>query len=154
MTELTKQSILNHLNKLKAYGFSYHENVNVNIVYKNNAISKNKLSSNFDFNLLDKGTAVENFVFNYLDYILWKESSFNFEFTFRSSVEHYYPQNPISKEHTIDKSIYDLFGNLCLISSSKNSRLSNHMPTAKKDYYFKVGADSLKQQLMMHLLIR
>lgn len=120
-----------------------------NIVYKNNAISKNKLSSNFDFNLLDKGTAVENFVFNYLDYILWKESSFNFEFTFRSSVEHYYPQNPISKEHTIDKSIYDLFGNLCLISSSKNSRLSNHMPTAKKDYYFKVGADSLKQQLMM-----
>ncbi len=34
MTELTKQSILNHLNKLKAYGFSYHENINVNINQK------------------------------------------------------------------------------------------------------------------------
>lgn len=119
------------------------------IIYKNNAITTNKANLNYNFNKLDNGTAVENFVFNYLDYILWKEKNVNFEFTFRSSVEHYYPQNPISKEHIIDKSIYDLFGNLCLISSSKNSRLSNHMPTAKKDYYYKVGADSLKQQRMM-----
>lgn len=120
-----------------------------NIVYKNNAIVTNKAIFNYNFDKLDNGTAVENFVFNYLDYILWKEQNVNFEFTFRSSVEHYYPQNPISKEHKIEASVYDLFGNLCLISSSKNSRLSNHMPTAKKDYYFKVGADSLKQQLMM-----
>jgi hypothetical protein len=120
-----------------------------NIIYKNQAISINKSSLNYNFNKLDNGTAVENFVFNYLDYILWKEKNVNFEFTFRSSVEHYYPQNPISKEHSIDSKIYDLFGNLCLISSSKNSRLSNHMPSAKKDYYYKVGADSLKQQLMM-----
>ncbi|MBB4119820.1 hypothetical protein GGR32_002126 [Mesonia hippocampi] len=119
------------------------------IIYKNNAITVN---NNYELALLDRGTAVENFVFNYLDYILWKENvngSSSFEFTFRSSVEHYYPQNPISKEHAIDKSIYDLFGNLCLISSSKNSRLSNHLPSAKKDYYIKVGPDSLKQQLMM-----
>jgi hypothetical protein len=42
-----------------------------------------------------------NFIFNYLDYLLWlkyKESDSkikNFKFTFRSSVEHYYPQNPM-----------------------------------------------------------
>lgn len=120
-----------------------------NIIYKNNAISINKPIGNYSFNELDNGTAVENFVFNYLDYILWKEKNVNFEFTFRSSVEHYYPQNPISKEHKIASTIYDLFGNLCLISSSKNSRLSNHMPSAKRDFYYKVGADSLKQQLMM-----
>lgn len=123
-----------------------------NIIYINNGKSVNKQLNKYNLDFLDRGTAVENFVFNYLDYILWKEnsiSSSNFEFTFRSSVEHYYPQNPISPEHKIDKSIYDLFGNLCLISSSKNSRLSNHMPSAKKDYYYKVGADSLKQQLMM-----
>jgi len=119
------------------------------IIYKNNALSINKLTKNYNFDDLDTGTAVENFIFNYLDYILWKENKENFEFTFRSSVEHYYPQNPISKEHKIDKSIYDLFGNLCLISSSKNSRLSNYMPSAKKDHYYKVGADSLKQQEMM-----
>lgn len=119
------------------------------IIYENYGVSKNKSILKYDFDKLDNGTDVENFVFNYLDYILWKEGNVNFEFTFRSSVEHYYPQNPISKEHSIDKSIYDLFGNLCLISSSKNSRLSNHMPSAKKDFYYKVGADSLKQQIMM-----
>ncbi len=122
------------------------------IIYTNDSYSQNLKNGNYDFNLLDKGTAVENFIFNYLDYILWTENvkkSSEFEFTFRSSVEHYYPQNPISKEHKIDEKIYDMFGNLCLISSSKNSRLSNHMPSAKKDYYHKVGADSLKQQLMM-----
>lgn len=119
------------------------------IIYKNQGLSINKTTLNYSLDKLDKGTAVENFIFNYLDYILWKETNSNFEFTFRSSVEHYYPQNPISKEHTIDKTIFDLFGNLCLISSSKNSRLSNHMPSAKRDFYYKVGADSLKQQLMM-----
>lgn len=122
------------------------------IIYVNKGQSKNKADGNYDLSLLDRGTAVENFVFNYLDYILWKEGvgkASDFEFTFRSSVEHYYPQNPISKEDKIDQSVCDLFGNLCLISSSKNSRLSNHMPEAKKDYYRRVGADSLKQSRMM-----
>lgn len=122
------------------------------IIYENQGRSVNKDTGAYNLDVLDQGTAVENFVFNYLDYILWKENEkgpSNFEFTFRSSVEHYYPQNPISKDHKIDASVYDMFGNLCLISSSKNSRLSNHMPAAKKDYYHKVGADSLKQQLMM-----
>lgn len=125
------------------------------IIYSNNGISANmNKSSNFDINYLDRGTSVENFVFNYLDYILWKnqsEGSATYEFSFNSSVEHYYPQNPISPEHKIPSSIYDLFGNLCLISSSKNSRLSNHMPEAKKDFYYKVGADSLKQRTMMNI---
>jgi hypothetical protein len=122
------------------------------MIYKNKSISKNKVEGKYDFSLLDRGTEVENFVFNYLDYILWKEGvgqANAFEFTFRSSVEHYYPQNPISKEHTIAASIYDLFGNLCLISNSKNSRLSNYMPAAKKDHYSNVKPDSLKQFLMM-----
>lgn len=122
------------------------------IIYINKGISENKKNGKYNLDLLDRGTAVENFVFNYLDYILWKENSIgssDFEFSFRSSVEHYYPQNPISPEHKIGREIYDLFGNLCLISSSKNSRLSNHMPLAKKDFYDKVGTDSLKQDLMM-----
>jgi hypothetical protein len=125
------------------------------IIYSNFGLSVNlDKNSNFDFNNLDRGTSVENFVFNYLDYILWKnnsEGSSTYEFSFNSSVEHYYPQNPISSEHKIPSSIYDLFGNLCLISSSKNSRLSNHMPEAKKDFYYKVGSDSLKQRLMMNI---
>lgn len=125
------------------------------IIYKNGgkSINENK-KEHLDLSLLDKGTDVENFVFNFLDFKLWKdkvEGSSSFEFAFRSSVEHYYPQNPIAKDHKIDASIYNLFGNLCLISSSKNSKLSNHMPEAKKDYYVRVNPDSLKQKEMMKL---
>ncbi len=106
-----------------------------------------------DMSLLDTGTAVENFVFNYLDYLLWEAERpgwKHFEFTFRSSVEHYYPQNPIVESDRIsDKSVLNDFGNLCLISASKNSKLSNNMPEAKRDYYERAGCDSIKQRLMM-----
>lgn len=123
------------------------------MIYKNNGQSLNHgQTDKQDLSQLDKGTDVENFVFNFLDFILWQgkvDGAKTFEFAFRSSVEHYYPQNPIAKDHKIDSSIYDLFGNLCLISSSKNSKLSNHMPEAKKDYYIKVNPDSLKQKEMM-----
>lgn len=124
-----------------------------NIIYMNEGKSVNcGQNDKLDISSLDKGTDVENFIFNYLDFILWKkevDGARIFDFAFRSSVEHYYPQNPIAKDHKLDASIYNLFGNLCLISSSKNSKLSNHMPEAKKDYYNKVRPDSLKQKEMM-----
>jgi hypothetical protein len=141
------------------------------IIYKNNDVSKN---TDIDETKLNQGTAVENFIFNYLDYLLWqdyrttekqyfkdkfkgnKETLIkdtritNFEYTFRSSVEHYYPQHPIVGNPPIDKEWLNDFGNLCLISSSKNSRLSNFMPNAKKDYYNKSATiDSIKQRIMM-----
>ena len=72
----------------------------------------------------------------------------NYSFTFRSSVEHYYPKNPLSGEK-LEESVLDSFGNLCLISHSKNSRLSNHSPQSKKDHYRKGQIDSPKQWLMM-----
>ncbi len=106
-----------------------------------------------DEQLLNAGTNVENFVFNYLDYLLWKQNrlgSERFEYTFRSSVEHYYPQNPIVPDDRLeDEAILNDFGNLCLISASKNSRLSNNMPEAKRDYYERSSCDSIKQRLMM-----
>ena len=40
------------------------------------------------------------------------------------------------------------FGNLCLISHSKNSRLSNFSPKAKADHYRSGAIDSIKQHLM------
>ncbi|SHI90343.1 Protein of unknown function [Hymenobacter daecheongensis DSM 21074] len=103
--------------------------------------------------LLHQGTGVENFVFNYLDFLLWKRDKAahkDFEFTFRSSVEHYYPQHPLDAEPLPDKYLHH-FGNLCLISSSKNSALRNYLPWAKKDHYIRVRPDSLKQRLMMDL---
>jgi len=66
-------------------------------------------------------------------------------------VEHYYPQNPVGNIERLGSVICDNFGNLCLISRSKNSKLSNHLPEAKKDYYKNAGIDSLKQRLMMKI---
>ena len=141
------------------------------IIYTNNGQQKNS-ETDIDINKLNQGTAVENFIFNYLDYLLWQdyradknyfkiknEQAFtdnrvkDFEYTFRSSVEHYYPQHPIDENLILkgqDADWLNNFGNLCLISGSKNSRLSNFMPAAKKDYY--TGSptiDSIKQRIMM-----
>lgn len=100
------------------------------------------------------GNIENNLVFNFLDYLLWlehraKESVKSYEFTFRSSVEHYYPQNPLDGQARLDADRLDSFGNLCLISHSKNSRLSNFMPAAKKEFYKNNTIDSIKQYLMM-----
>ena len=108
-------------------------------------------SSNEEWN---GGVLVPNFVFNRLDYQLWekyKNTYPQFRFTFRSSVEHHYPQHP-SEEHgleKLDKKTLDNFGNLYLLSQSKNSRLSNLPPEAKLTYYPNGDYDSLKQALMM-----
>ena len=141
------------------------------IIYTNEGKQKNSVTD-IDINKLNQGTAVENFIFNYLDYLLWQDyradknyfkikngQAFydnrvkDFEYTFRSSVEHYYPQHPIDENFKLkgqDAEWLDNFGNLCLISGSKNSRLSNFMPTAKKDYYTGSSTiDSIKQRIMM-----
>jgi len=112
-----------------------------------------------DFHKLRYGQIDHILVFNFLDYLLWlklKTTTIypkvkNFEFTPRSSVEHYYPQVPIEKAiETIDKDDLHAFGNLCLISHEKNARLNNHTPIAKKDYYKGFSTiDSVKQFLMM-----
>ena len=118
------------------------------------ALTGDKLSQRLSF-----GKIENNLVFNYLDYLLWlkhKDSGSSnsavsaFEFTFRSSVEHYYPQNPLGHE-ALPPETLNSFGNLCLISHSKNSRLSNFMPQAKKEYYQNNTIDSIKQHLMMQL---
>lgn len=100
------------------------------------------------------GNIENNLVFNFLDYLLWLEhraedSVRSYEFTFRSSVEHYYPQNPLDGQARLDADTLNSFGNLCLISHSKNSRLSNFMPSAKKEFYKNNTIDSVKQHLMM-----
>lgn len=110
---------------------------------------------NLDWNKLDRGTSVENFVFNYLDYKLWLEDQkgkkrfSSFQFTIRSSVEHYYPQQPMGGIRELESGILNSFGNLCLISSSRNSQLSNMPPSAKKVYLENLSTESIKQRIMM-----
>lgn len=101
------------------------------------------------------GNIANNLVFNYLDYLLWlkykkdEQKIREYEFSFRSSVEHYYPQTPIDGAERLPPESLNLFGNLCLISHSKNSRLSNLTPKAKQDHYLNGSIDSIKQWLMM-----
>lgn len=131
---------------------------------KNLAKERYKKIIENDEDILNEGTDVPHFIFNYLDYLLWEDDNYkklnisiddnislkinNFKFTFRSSVEHYYPQNPLSGE-TLKEDMLNNFGNLCLISRSKNSKLSNSLPRAKKEHYINNDIDSIKQAIMM-----
>ena len=113
-------------------------------------VSRDAMKSRLSF-----GSIENNLVFNYLDYLLWLEHQATdskvraYEFTFRSSVEHYYPQHPLPGHDFLPADTLNSFGNLCLISHSKNSRLSNFRPEAKKEYYENNTIDSVKQHLMM-----
>lgn len=105
---------------------------------------------------LSFGKIENNLVFNFLDYILWRQNEKDqkineYEFTFRSSVEHFYPQHPMEGHEKLDPQVLNTFGNLCLISHSKNSKLSNYQPKAKAEHYVKGGMDSVKQHLMMQV---
>ncbi|MFC5077104.1 hypothetical protein VTH8203_02391 [Vibrio thalassae] len=115
--------------------------------------------------VLHQGTGVQNFVFNRLDYLLWRQLDkgvpvgrihgsdlgkhfSEFQFSFRTSVEHYFPQTDPSGARKMED--VDRFGNLCLISPSSNSRLSNYSPQDKKKFYIENNrAESLKQAIMM-----
>lgn len=97
------------------------------------------------------GVRTPHIVFNYLDYLLWKEDKEkykDFVFEFRNSVEHWYPQHP--SDGTIEPwDGRDVFGNLCIISRSVNSKFSNLSPESKmKSYKKMVQKGSLKLRIM------
>lgn len=123
----------------------------------------------FNTDPLHRGTGVQNYVFNLLDYRLWRDltagQSFDgkganhpdikkhfedFQFSpSRTSVEHYFPQTDPSGANKMGNDVHR-FGNLCLISPSSNSRLSNYSPADKKKFYAETErAESLKQAIMM-----
>ena len=102
---------------------------------------------------------VSYFMLNYVDYCLWyqwkkerteffgqyvesqnkdaeklKAAFHKFVFMHRSSIEHCYPRNPEDQSNRktgADLIALNQLGNLCLVSHSENSRLSNRMPAAK-----------------------
>lgn len=132
-----------------------------------------------DSNELDKGTKVRHFIFNYLDYLLYKKykdnsvssyfpvesnraADFNelqsyfekFRFTYRHSVEHCYAQNLGKNDEEIEQ-VIDNFGNLCLIEADFNSSLSDNTPCLKRAKLLELlrknqdRSASLKQVIML-----
>lgn len=115
-----------------------------------------------------KGTATPHIIFNYLDYLLWKQDyqktqtkrEFNdFTFEFRNSVEHWYPQNPSSDSFSRwdyvkgHHETVDCFGNLCLVQRNVNSKFSNLDPKSKKTTYKDfIAKGSLKLREMSKIL--
>lgn len=112
-----------------------------------------------DMSRLCYGNIDNNFVFNYLDYLLWCNNKGSgavnkFEFTFRSSVEHFYPQHPMDGYQPLEKEPLNAFGNLCLISHSKNSRLSNFDPKLKLGHFQQEIKDGKLDSLKLHEMIK
>ncbi len=103
------------------------------------------------------GVATPHIVLNYLDYLLWKQDTkIDFDFEFRNSVEHWYPQNPsggtFSRWEDVGPEGLNRFGNLCLIQRSENSRFSNLAPNAKKSTFKgKISKGSLKLRRMSEI---
>lgn len=91
----------------------------------------------YEFGDYASGVGTPHIVFNYLDYLLWKKAKKtykDFVFEFRNSVEHWYPQHP--SDGSIEPwDERDVFGNLCIISRSVNSKFSNLSPASKMDTY-------------------
>jgi hypothetical protein len=126
------------------------------MIYQPELLNANNSIDNTKFSF---GSITNNLLFNYVDYLLWKKEVhkenkdskiIDFKFTSRSSVEHYYPQNPKEGFPLMeDSTILNCFGNLCLISHSKNSALSNFSPLSKAEFYLKSEIDSIKQYIML-----
>ena len=104
---------------------------------------------------------VRVFAFNYLDYLLWKdtellqETKSKFRFSFKSSVEHFSPQTSRVNEILSETDLHG-FGNLCLMNISENSSLSNDTPKQKAEILEsqrnKMAPLSLKLELMIATL--
>lgn len=125
------------------------------IVYRKEGMPQNHIDD-IDWGAINQGCNVQNFIFNFYDFILWREKSGQhekFDFTYRTSVEHFYPQKPMPGYEPLPTEYLNSFGNLCLISSGMNSKFSNNMPKAKYDNFGSSkemrSALSLKLQEMM-----
>ena len=106
--------------------------------------------------------AIRVYDFNFIDYVLWKNCSDlkgkyssvefeDFKFTYRRSIEHWFPQHPNSDEivEKIDDKFLHSFGNLCIITDSQNSKFGNLVPSAKYNQWQDIfHRQSLKLQIM------
>lgn len=107
-------------------------------------------------NKLDVGSGfdIERIVFTYLDYILWRDKDDkykDFQFQFRTSIEHFYPQHPINGKTWGDEYL-NSFGNLALVTVSANSKFSNMIPTSKVENYEDIFKQSPKLIEMKEML--
>ena len=109
------------------------------------------------------GFGFERIVFTYLDYLIYRDGysyngheiirplSSDWQFQFRSSIEHFYPQNPteLARWENDDS---NCFGNLALITVSGNSIFNNASPDGKASSNPGIIAQSLKLKIMAEMM--
>ena len=71
----------------------------------------------------------------------------DWQFQFRSSIEHFHPQHPVEGELWEEDDLNG-FGNLALITVSGNSKFSNLPPTGKINSWPSIINQSLKLKVM------
>lgn len=116
---------------------------------------------------IKKYGAIPVYAFNFVDYVLWKNHEElkkaydvkfeDFKFTYRRSIEHWFPQHPNSDERVekIDDKFLHSFGNLCIITDSQNSKFGNLVPSAKyKQWEGIFNRQSLKLQMMADVTVK
>lgn len=103
-----------------------------------------------------EGTKTPHFLFNFINYLYWLENKSqrskeikDFDFKYHNSIEHHLSQHH-SHSQNIGKECLDYLGNLCLVSRSDNSSMSDHSPEDKSKRKL---SDSLppKQQIMYQM---
>ncbi|QCW51033.1 DUF262 domain-containing protein [Nocardioides dongxiaopingii] len=84
------------------------------------------------------GFGISRIVFTYLDFLLLQDApQSSFRFTYRNSIEHFYPQHPDEQQsgEPIDDGQLHVLGNLALVSVGANSKFSNSLPKAKAENF-------------------
>lgn len=134
----TSPKVMHWITELLVWLFNNNETERYKLTDEAERISAEAVMENFlDLGNYELGVQTPHVVFNYLDYLLWKEGKEkykDFVFEFRNSVEHWYPQHPSEGTFEAWDGI-DTFGNLCIISRSVNSKFSNLSPASKMDTY-------------------
>ena len=154
----TSPKVMHWITELLVWLFNNNETERYKLTDEAERIAAEAVMENFlDLGNYELGVQTPHVVFNYLDYLLWKEDKEkykDFVFEFRNSVEHWYPQHPSEGTfETWDR--VDTFGNLCIISRSVNSKFSNLSPESKmKSYKKMVQKGSLKLRIMGDIIER
>ena len=152
----TSPKVMHWITELLEWLFNNNETERYKLTDEAECIAAKAVKENFlDLGNYELGVQTPHVVFNYLDYLLWKEDKEKYEdfvFEFRNSVEHWYPQNP--SKGTIEAwDGRDTFGNLCIISRSVNSKFSNLSPESKMQTFERmVQRGSLKLRIMGNII--
>ncbi len=145
-----------YIKKIEAFALQQFEKLDI-VDFLSSDLESDFTQENVYWN----GTDTPHFIFNFIDYLLWVNQVWNevdygilpnFDFTYRNSVEHHFPQaqQDLLTTTDIDKNvILHCLGNLCLISKGANSKLNDRSAWDKAtDPRYSNGTLTPKRKIM------